>query len=210
MCFVWISEPTAIISLYSINWLVCITETECVYCAVRTGCLNVIWVICFIWIWEQTAIIYLHSINWLIFIIETEGVYCAVRLNILYITEENFRFPKRVTLLRLLFVLVSLRLSGFKPCPIHVRYVLGKVAMGQTFFQVLLSVSNHHCSILLFTLILLVCIRGTTGRGLGNSKQRNDLSTCENIGEKSASVLFIVRLQKVALADTRQCFACLS
>jgi hypothetical protein len=40
MCFVWISEQTAIISLYSINWLVCITETECVYCAVRTGCLN--------------------------------------------------------------------------------------------------------------------------------------------------------------------------
>jgi len=38
MCFVWISEQTAIISLYSINWLICITETECVYCAVRTKC----------------------------------------------------------------------------------------------------------------------------------------------------------------------------
>jgi hypothetical protein len=36
-CFVWIWEQTAIISLYSINWLVCITETECVYCAARTG-----------------------------------------------------------------------------------------------------------------------------------------------------------------------------
>ena len=36
MCFVWISEQTAIISLYSINWLVFITETTCVYCAVRT------------------------------------------------------------------------------------------------------------------------------------------------------------------------------
>jgi len=42
MCFVWISEQTAIISLYNINWLVCITETESVYCAVRTGSLNVI------------------------------------------------------------------------------------------------------------------------------------------------------------------------
>ena len=39
MCFVWIWERTAIISLYSINWLVFITETECVYCAVRTGSL---------------------------------------------------------------------------------------------------------------------------------------------------------------------------
>ena len=36
MCFVWISEQTAIISLYSINWLVYIIQTECVYCAVRT------------------------------------------------------------------------------------------------------------------------------------------------------------------------------
>ena len=34
--FVWIKEQTAIISLYSINWLVSITETQCVYCAVRT------------------------------------------------------------------------------------------------------------------------------------------------------------------------------
>jgi hypothetical protein len=36
MCFVWIWEQTAIISLYSVNWLVLITETECVYCAVRS------------------------------------------------------------------------------------------------------------------------------------------------------------------------------
>ena len=36
MCFVWIWEQTAIISLYSIDWLVFITETGCVYCAVRS------------------------------------------------------------------------------------------------------------------------------------------------------------------------------
>ena len=43
MCFVWIWEQTAIfISLYSINWLVFITETQCVYCAVRTESLKVI------------------------------------------------------------------------------------------------------------------------------------------------------------------------
>jgi len=39
MCFVWISEQTAIISLFNINWLVCITETQCVYCAVRADSL---------------------------------------------------------------------------------------------------------------------------------------------------------------------------
>jgi len=39
--FVWIREQTAIISLYSVNWLVFITETESVYCAVRTGSLYI-------------------------------------------------------------------------------------------------------------------------------------------------------------------------
>jgi hypothetical protein len=55
VCFVWIWEQIAIISLYSINWLVCRTETECAYCAVRTGSLYTIlrsahtmylWVLC--------------------------------------------------------------------------------------------------------------------------------------------------------------------
>jgi hypothetical protein len=34
-CFVWISEQTSIFSVQSINWLVFMTDTECVYCAVR-------------------------------------------------------------------------------------------------------------------------------------------------------------------------------
>jgi hypothetical protein len=42
MCFVWIWEQTAIISLCRINWLACITETESVYYAVRTGSLYII------------------------------------------------------------------------------------------------------------------------------------------------------------------------
>jgi len=42
LCFVWISEQTAIISLFNINGLVFMTRTESVYCAVRTGALNVI------------------------------------------------------------------------------------------------------------------------------------------------------------------------
>jgi len=42
MCSVWISEQAVIIALYSINWLVFITETECVYSAVRTGSLYII------------------------------------------------------------------------------------------------------------------------------------------------------------------------
>ena len=40
MCFVWISEQTAIISLYSTDLSVFKTEAESVYCAVPTGSLN--------------------------------------------------------------------------------------------------------------------------------------------------------------------------
>ena len=116
MYFVWIWVQTAIISLYSINGLVFITETECVYCD------GTDWIfiynslyplkpsghymyrqfnihsstffphsvfMCFVWIWEQTAIISLYNINWLVFITETESVYCAVRTGYLYIIKVN-------------------------------------------------------------------------------------------------------------------------
>jgi hypothetical protein len=41
-CFVSVSEQTVIISLYNINWQVFITETVCVYCAVRTESSHII------------------------------------------------------------------------------------------------------------------------------------------------------------------------
>ena len=95
MCFMWIWEQTAIISLLSINWLVFITEKECVYCAVRTEsiynstfCPHSVFM-CFVWISEQTAIISLYNINWLVFITETESVYCAVRTEYLIIILVN-------------------------------------------------------------------------------------------------------------------------
>ena len=68
MNFVWIWAQTAIISLYNINWLAFITETESDYWAVRTGSLYIIQVMCFVRIWEQTAIISVYSINWLVFV----------------------------------------------------------------------------------------------------------------------------------------------
>ena len=94
MCFVWIWEQTAIISLFSINWLVCVTETECLLRGTD-------WIfidnssfrphsvfMCFVWIWEQTAIISLYNINWLVSITEMECVYCAVRTE--YINVGQF------------------------------------------------------------------------------------------------------------------------
>jgi len=100
MCFVSISEQTAIISLHSTKRLVCITETECVYCAIRTGSciirfnLTLLSVhtavfMCFVWISEQTAIISLYSINWLVCTTETECVYCAVRPECLNVIQVN-------------------------------------------------------------------------------------------------------------------------
>jgi hypothetical protein len=42
ICFVWISEQTAVVSLYSGNGLVFIIETMCVYCAVGAEFSNII------------------------------------------------------------------------------------------------------------------------------------------------------------------------
>jgi hypothetical protein len=46
MCFIRISKQTEINSLYIINWLGVITETESVHCAVRTGSLKT--TLCFV------------------------------------------------------------------------------------------------------------------------------------------------------------------
>jgi hypothetical protein len=85
MCFVWIWGKTAIISLYSINWLAFITETECVYCAVRTGSLYIILrsahtvylcVLCGSE-YKQRLFPYTLLTDW--FLQPRRSVYCAVR-----------------------------------------------------------------------------------------------------------------------------------
>jgi hypothetical protein len=42
ICYVCVSEPTAIISLYNINLFVFVTERDRAFCAVRTGFLNTV------------------------------------------------------------------------------------------------------------------------------------------------------------------------
>ena len=66
--------------VYSIDCLVFITETECVYCAVvlhSTFCPHSVFM-CFVWIWEQTAIISLYNIDWLVGFCNWDGV-CLLR-----------------------------------------------------------------------------------------------------------------------------------
>jgi len=78
MCFVWISEQTASISLYSTDWLVFVTETECVYCAVRstfyvlpTQC---IYVFC---VDLRTNSEYFAVLHWLVGFYNRDGVFTA-------------------------------------------------------------------------------------------------------------------------------------
>ena len=151
ICFVWIWEQTAIISLYSINWLVCITETECVYCAVRTGSLYTASLtfsnstfcphsvfMCFVWIWEQTVIISLYCISWRVFITETECVSCRTR-------------------------------SQVSPCEIW-----DKLAAGQVILPVLLDSPVSIISPVLHTYIQLhaAATGRMNGRSLGTSKKQ--------------------------------------
>ena len=81
----WIWEQTAIISLYSINWLVSITETECllrgtdwvfIYNSGYVFCVDL-----------RTKSDYFPLQHWLVCITETECVYCAVRAEYLYINR---------------------------------------------------------------------------------------------------------------------------
>jgi hypothetical protein len=96
--FVRISEQTAIVSLYSINWLVFITETECVYCAVRTGSLNIILrsahTVCLCVLCgsqnKQRLFLYTALTDWF-FITETECVYCVVRTGSSRIMQVSFK-----------------------------------------------------------------------------------------------------------------------
>jgi len=61
ICFAWISEQTAMISLYSINWLVFITDAECLLRGTD-------WIFKYnsgyVWIWEQLLFPYTALTDW--------------------------------------------------------------------------------------------------------------------------------------------------
>jgi len=152
VCFVWIWEQTAIISLYSINWLVFITETECllrgtdwVFIYNSTFCPHSVF-LCFLWIWEQTAIISLYSFNCLVFVTETECVYCAVRAGSLYIIHVIIRVCDRVkaqAVSRQPFTAESRVRSQVSPC----RFCDGQSGTGREFSDsiCLFGVSGPAC-----------------------------------------------------------------
>jgi hypothetical protein len=63
MCFVWISEQTAVINLHNFNWLVFVTEMVFVYYAVRTEYLPVILIYYRLW-WIKWTVLSWRRLNW--------------------------------------------------------------------------------------------------------------------------------------------------
>ena len=169
MCFVWIWEQTAIIALYSIDWLVFITETECllrgtfyilpthcvyvfcvdlrtnsdyftvqhwlvvfmtetecVYCAIRsTFCPHSVFM-CFVWIWEQTAIISLYSIDWWFFW-PRRSVFTAPYRPNCYSSVYSHSLSHFITpFLLLILLLLPFVLKGSDP--VHSYAVLNRVS----------------------------------------------------------------------------------
>jgi len=135
MCFVWIWEQTAIISLHSINWLVFVTETERVYCAVRTGPIYMC-VCVYIYIYTHMCV--------------CVCVYIYIMLTLVCKAVPHFR--------RSVAGLSRLR-SGFDPSTVHMRFVVNKMTLGEVLlpaFLFPLSVSFHQYSILIFIYTLLL------------------------------------------------------
>jgi hypothetical protein len=138
ICFVWIWEQVAILSLYSINWLVqnrdlthyspvvTIWTTSLTF-SNYTFCLHSVFM-CFVWIWEQTAIFNLHIANWLVSITKTEYVSCAVRTRCwLVLVFKGGSIAQAVT--RGLWP----RMPGFDLTPVRVACVEDKWALGKVF-----------------------------------------------------------------------------
>jgi hypothetical protein len=85
----WVLK-TAIISLYNINWLVFITETECVYCAARTGSLNVIYIILCLKEVKANMLPYLVTFSHLTF------RHCAPLYRACIVDSFSFEQPRRL------------------------------------------------------------------------------------------------------------------
>jgi hypothetical protein len=138
VCFMWICEQTAIISLHSINWLHFVTETECIYCTVRTGSLYVIHVHPLMsighYMYHQFNI---H--NFYVLPIECIDVFCV------YLRTNSDYFP------------IQHELTGFiteTECVYCAVWAVSSIPINVSIWPVR-STNFHQRSVLLFTYVLL-------------------------------------------------------
>jgi len=86
-------------------------------------------------------------------VINEKYIYCAVRAESLNVVCDNHRLYKVVSYLRLLLCDLSPRGPGLDPRSMW-RFVVDKAVLGpllfSQYFGLSLSVSYHHCSVLIF------------------------------------------------------------
>jgi hypothetical protein len=111
----------------------------------------------FIWLAEQTAIIFLHNINSLVFITQRRCVYCAVRTESLNTIQTSHSGSSNSMPGQSMWDLWWTKW--------HWDRFLSE------YFSFPLSVSFHHCSILIFIYILLLP-EGQMGEAWEPSKDR--------------------------------------
>ena len=175
MWFVWIWEQTAIISLHIIDWLVFVTETECVYCVVRstfyvlpTLC---IYVFC---VDLRTNSDYFTVQHYrLDCVIEIPSALCEVimKLENTYCLSE-VHMSGDASWFRRSFASLSPPSSGFDPRSVFVRSVVHKMFWDRFLSECIgipLSLAFEYCSVLVFILILLLS-EGRAGEAWDSNK----------------------------------------
>ena len=149
MYFVRTSEQTAIISLYNINWLVCITETERVYCAVRTEVLTTIPVNC---LRQLVAGLSARRPGYDSSSLRVIGLFVAHKVALRQSLTQNFRFPLSVSFHQSSIHIFTYMLNlseqmsqtwepSKKQCPSGNRGTLNRKLCTSAFFRSLRSVN---------------------------------------------------------------------
>jgi hypothetical protein len=135
--------------------------------------------LCLLYGSQQRAIISIYNTNFLVFVTETERVYCAVRAEPLNIIEVCLRLKRLVAGL-------TPRRNGFDYWSVHVRFVLDKVALEQTFLPVLLFYLVCIIPPTLHTHLHLhvALTRRTNGRSLGTSRKEMLFRKSISVGQK--------------------------
>ena len=125
--------------ILGIVFTVCLNIDKPLFCPQRI-------LMCFMWYRDWRVVIFLNITDWLVFVIEVQCVLYEEGtgfLNIIY-TDFILQWPRKLA------ICPSPLKTSFDIRPVHVEFMVVKVALGQAFLQVLrlfLSISLHQCFI---------------------------------------------------------------